>query len=205
MEFTDRRSPLPESPAARRNKGPILEVLKRVLPESGVVLEIASGTGEHVVHFADALPRLVFQPTEMGPAALEVLRIRSDRARLPNVAPPLVLDVREPTWPVTRADAVLCINLIHIAPWAATEGLLRGAAEVLPRGGPLVLYGPFFRSDAPTAPSNAAFDLSLRTRDPEWGVRRLEDVNAAAAVQGLELAERVEMPANNLVVVYRRG
>jgi len=204
MDFTGSRPPLPESPAARRNKGPILEVLKRVLPESGAVLEIASGTGEHVVHFAEALPGLVFQPAEMDPAALGVLRLRRDRAKLPNIAPPLVLDVREPTWPVTRADAVLCINMIHIAPWTAAIGLLRGAAAVLPRGGPLVLYGPFFRADAPTAPSNTAFDLSLKARDPDWGVRRLEDVTAAAAEQGLDLAERIEMPANNLVVVYRR-
>src|SRR5690606_16885483 len=145
-----------------------------------------------------------FQPTEIGPAALEVLRMRTDRAALPNISPALVLDSREPIWPLASADAVLCINMIPIAPWAAAEGLLRGAAAVLPRGGPLVLYGPFFRADAPTAPSNTAFDLSLKARDPDWGVRRLEDVTAAADAHRLELAERFEMPANNLVVVYRR-
>lgn len=205
MAFDRDPPPLPESPAAERNKGPILDVLKRVLPERGTVLELSSGTGQHAVHFARALPGVAFQPTEIDAGSIEVLHERQSRAALPNLEPPLVLDAREPSWPVATADAVLCINMIHIAPWTATEGLLEGARKVLPHGAPLVLYGPFFRSDAPTAPSNAAFDLSLKARNTDWGIRQLEEVTAAAGERGFELEELVEMPANNLVVVYRRA
>ncbi len=201
----DRTPPLPESPAAERNKGPILAVLERVLPTSGLVLEVASGTGQHVVHFAGALPQLEFQPSDPDPASLEALGLRVARAGLRNIAPPISLDAAAPAWPVTEAAAVLCINMVHIAPWAAAEGLLRGAAEVLPPRGPLVLYGPFLRREVPTARSNTAFDASLRARDPDWGIRRLEDVTAAAKTRGFMLDELVEMPANNLIVVYRRS
>jgi len=206
MELDRERSlPLPESPAAERNKRPILDVLKRVLPPSGTVLEIASGTGQHAVYFAEALPGLEFQPSDIDEASLDGLRARRDLAPLPNLAPPVVLDVRAPTWPLASAAAVLCINMIHIAPWAAAEGLLRGAAAILPAGGPLVLYGPFLRAEVTTAPSNVAFDQSLKARDPDWGIRRLDEVTAAARVHDLRFDELVEMPANNLIVVYRRG
>lgn len=199
------RPVLPESPAAERNKGPILAVLERVLPPSGRVLEVASGTGQHVVHFAAALPGLEFHPSDPDPASLDVLRLRVAHAGLPNIAPPIALDAAAPAWPIAEAAAVLCINMVHIAPWAATEGLLRGAAAVLPRQGPLVLYGPFVRAEVPTAPSNTAFDASLRARDPSWGIRRLEEVTAAATARGFDFDELVEMPANNLVVVFRRA
>lgn len=194
---------LPESPAAERNKDAILEVLKRVLPVTGEVLEIASGTGQHAVHFAAALPRLVWQPTDADPELLGAVRRRVEAAQLANLRPPLRLDVLDDAWPARSADAVLCANMIHIAPWAATEGLLRGAAALLAQGAPLVLYGPYRRAGIVTAPSNEAFDASLKGRNPDWGLRDLEEVTAIAGRHGLSLDEVVEMPANNLIVVYR--
>jgi len=196
---------LPQSPAAERNKRAILEVLERVLPASGEVLEIASGTGQHVMHFAAALPQLVWLPTDVDPQLLDAISRRRDAARLPNVDAPQRLDVLESPWPLRRADAVVCINMLHIAPWTATKGLLRGAAAVLPSRGPLVIYGPFRRPDRPTAPSNEAFDASLKAKDPSWGVRDLGDVRALAAGDGLRFEELVEMPANNLTVVFRKA
>ncbi|HEX6997860.1 MAG TPA: DUF938 domain-containing protein [Gammaproteobacteria bacterium] len=194
-----------ESPAAERNKQPILEVLERVLPPRGLVLEVASGTGQHVVHFARALPELEWQPTEPDEALRAALERRRAAAALPNVREAVALDVTRRPWPVAQAAAVVCINMIHIAPWAAAEGLFAGAAEVLAAGAPLVLYGPFMIDGRHTAPSNEAFDASLRARDPAWGVRDLRDVRALAGRCGFAFAERVAMPANNLTVVFRRS
>ena len=197
------------APSAQRNRGPILDVLRASLPERGSVLEIASGTGEHVVWFAAALPGLVFQPSDPDAAARASIEARIAQTRLPNVRAPLALDASAAHWslPSEVAEslvAILCINMIHIAPWPATLGLMRGAGRLLRAGGVLYLYGAYKRSGRHTAPSNEAFDRSLRAQDPLWGVRNLEDVVAEAAAQELDLAEVVEMPANNLSVLLRR-
>jgi SAM-dependent methyltransferase len=192
------------APSAVRNRDPILAVLRRVFPAQGTVLEIASGSGEHAVHFATALPGLAWQPTDRDPAALRSIAAWQTTERLPNLLAPLELDVTSPAWPVPRADAVVAINMIHISPWRATQGLLEGAARVLSPGGVLFLYGPYQEGGRHTAPSNAAFDADLRARNPEWGVRDLDDVKALAAKHGLDFVERVAMPANNLSVVFRR-
>ncbi len=192
------------APAVARNRDPILAVLRRVLPARGNVLEIAGGTGEHAVHFAGALGGLIWQPTDRDPEARRSIAAWRDKARLPNLLEPLELDVTSAVWPVERADAVVCINMIHIAPWRCAEALMIGAARLLAPGGVLFLYGPYKEGGRHTAPSNAAFDASLRSRDPEWGVRDLDEVRAAAATHGLDFAERVAMPANNLSVVFRR-
>jgi len=191
-------------PSADRNKAPILEVLRRVLPATGMVLEIASGTGQHVAHFAAAMPHLTFQPSDPDPDCRASVAAWIAEAGLTNVLPPLDIDTRAPDWTADHADAVICINMIHIAPWACAEGLVAGAARLLPAQGPLVLYGPFRRSGAHTAPSNEAFDASLRRQNPEWGIRDLEAVIALGDAQGLALDEIVEMPANNLIVVLRK-
>jgi SAM-dependent methyltransferase len=192
------------SPAVARNRDPILAVLRRVLPARGTVLEIASGTGEHAVHFAAGLPHLTWQPTDPDTDALASIAAHRAWAQLPNLLAPLVLDACAPSWPVTRGDAVVAINMIHIAPWTAAEGLMAGAGRLLARGGVLYLYGPFKEDGRHTAPSNAAFDASLRARDPRWGVRDLDPVAALASEHGLALAERVAMPANNLSLVFQR-
>jgi SAM-dependent methyltransferase len=193
------------APSAERNKGPILEVLARVLPASGLVLEIGSGTGQHVAHFAKALPALAFQPAEMdrGRHASIAAWVRDER--LTNVKPPLAIDLTQLPWPVQRADAVICINVIHISPWAATLALMQGSRAILPPRGVLVTYGPYKRAGAHTAPSNEAFDADLKSRDPRWGVRDMEEVVAAARDASLELEEVVSMPANNLMLVFRRA
>lgn len=188
------------APAVARNREPLLEVLRDVLPATGLVLEIASGTGEHAAHVAAAMPGLIWQPSD--PDAESRASIDAWAAGRPSIRPALALDATAWPWPIERADAVLCVNMIHIAPWAATLGLMHGAAAVLPSGAPLVLYGPYLRDGVPTAPGNIDFDASLRARNPEWGIRRLEDV--AAAAQGFTLDRVVEMPANNLTVVFRR-
>ena len=196
---------LPASPSSARNREPLLAVLRRWLPPSGTVLEIASGLGEHAAWFAEALPGITWQPTDRSAEALDILRARRDATDLPNLAPPLVLNAAEPDgWPPVHADAIVCINMIHISPWAATMGLLAGAARVLPAGAPLILYGPYIEADLETAPSNLAFDADLRRRDPAWGLRELEAVTALAADHYLTLAERVAMPANNLCLLFRR-
>jgi len=196
---------LPASPSSARNREPILAVLRRWLPPSGTVLEIASGLGEHAAWFAEALPGITWQPTDRSEETLEILRARRDAADLPNLAPPLVLNTAEPEgWQLDNADAIVCINMIHISPWAATMGLLAGAARVLPAGAPLILYGPYIEADLETAPSNLAFDADLRRRDPAWGLRTLSDVKALAADHSLAFAERVAMPANNLCLLFRR-
>ncbi len=196
---------LPASPASARNRGPLLDVLRRWLPASGTVVEIASGLGEHAAWFAQALPGVTWRPTDRSVEALDILVARREAAGLPNLAPPLVLDAASPdAWPIDRADAVVCINMVHISPWAATEGLMAGAGRILPAGAPLCLYGPYVEAGVETAPSNLAFDADLRRRDPAWGLRDLEAVKALAASRGLTFAERVAMPANNLCLLFRR-
>lgn len=200
----ERADDLPRSDAAERNKQPILDALARILPAAGLVLEIASGTGQHVVHFAAALPRLTFQPSEADPAMRDAARRRIAAARLPNVREPIALDVLNEPWPIECADAVFVANLLHIAPWSVVPALFRNSAALLPEGAPLTIYGPFLRADVPTAPSNAAFDVSLKARDRSWGIRSLEEVQVEAARHGFALAQILDMPANNLVVVFRR-
>jgi len=192
-----------EAPAVARNRDAILAVLRGILPARGLLLEVASGSGEHALHFAPAFPGLAFQPSDPDPDARA--SIDAWCAGVPNIRPALALDAAAPDWPVARAEAVLCINMIHISPWASCEGLLRGATRVLPPGAPLILYGPFKRGGAHTAPSNEAFDADLRARDPDWGVRDLEEVAAAAAATGFGPPEITAMPANNLTVAFRRA
>ena len=192
------------APAVARNRDPLLDAIRRHLPATGLVLEVASGSGEHAVHFAAALQDLDFQPSDPEAAARASIDAWVAASGLANIRPALALDAAAAAWPVAAADAVVCINMIHIAPWAAAEGLVRGAASILPPGGPLILYGPYRRGGAHTAPSNAAFDADLRARDPAWGVRDLESVAAIAAAQGFGPASVTEMPANNLTVVFRR-
>jgi hypothetical protein len=188
------------APATERNRDPIAGVLAEELPPSGTVLEIASGTGEHCAWFAARFPALAWQPSDPDGDALA--SIADWCANLPNVLPPLAIDAAAADWPVTRADAILCINMVHISPWAATLGLMAGAAKLLAPGAPLILYGPYRQHGVPTAPSNAQFELWLKERSPEYGLRYLEDVTAAAA--GFVLERVVAMPANNLMPVYRR-
>lgn len=195
---------LPHSPAAARNADPILEVLRRVLPARGTVLEIASGTGQHVVHFAAALPALRWQPSDSDRDAIAAVTARVRASGLDNVEPILELDVCADDWPIGQVDAVVCCNLLHIAPWPVTPALLAGAAARLPGDAPLVVYGPFRIDGEHTAASNARFDADLRARDARWGIRDLADVVAAADAHGLAHAETLPMPANNLVLVFRR-
>jgi len=190
--------------ATQRNREPILEVLRGVLPPAGLVLEIASGTGQHVAFFARALPALRWQPSDPTPAYLDSIRAWTAEAGVANVAAPVELDVERWPWPIERADAILNINMIHIAPWSAAVALLEGAARVLPPSGVLYLYGPFKRDGQHTAESNQRFDERLHAEDPRWGVRDLGDVQAVAAAAGFGAPEIVAMPANNLSLVFRR-
>jgi hypothetical protein len=191
------------APATQRNRDAIVTVLREVLPSSGLMLEVASGSGEHAVHFAAAFPALDWQPTDPDPAALASIAAWRAEANLPNLRPPLQLDAST-DWPIAQADAILCINMIHISPWEATLGLLKGAGATLPPGGLLYLYGPYTRDGVETAPSNLAFDASLKSRDPRWGLRAVEDVIAAAKAEGLEFEQMIEMPANNLSLLFRK-
>jgi SAM-dependent methyltransferase len=192
------------APAVARNKAAITEALARHLPAPGLVLEIASGSGEHALHFAAHFPGLRFQPTDPDAAALASIAAWREEAQLANLLPPLMLDVMADTWPVQRADAVVCINMIHIAPWEATAALMRGAARILSPNGMLFLYGPFKQAGEHTAPSNAEFDASLRAQDARWGVRDLEAVACAASAAGFAAPVIESMPANNLSVIFRR-
>jgi SAM-dependent methyltransferase len=192
------------SPASQRNRQPILEVLARVLPGSGLVLEVASGGGEHALWFAQHLRPLAWQPSDPDPACRRSIAAHAAGVHCPTLKPPLDLDVTEAIWPIEHADAIVCINMVHIVPWAATEGLIAGAARCLPPGGVLYLYGPYKRVGKHTAPSNAAFDESLRAHDPAWGLREVEAVAESAQAQGLTLGKIVEMPANNLSLVLTR-
>jgi hypothetical protein len=193
------------APAALRNRGPIADVLHEWLPESGVVLEIASGTGEHAVHFAKAFPALEWQPSDVHADALSSIASWRDDAGLSNLRAPVALDAASPDWPVGQAAAVLSINMVHISPWASAVGLLDGAARVLSAGGPLILYGPWLADDIETASGNLVFDADLKRRDPAWGLRHVEDFAAEARARGLHLRDRRAMPANNLMLLFGFG
>jgi cyclopropane fatty-acyl-phospholipid synthase-like methyltransferase len=192
------------APATKRNRDPILAVLTRVLPPEGTVLEIASGSGEHALYFAQHLPNLVWQPSDEDEEALASIEAYRRESSLANLRPAIRLDARDAAWPIDSVAAVVSINMIHIAAWSVCEGLMRGAGRVLGVGGVLYLYGPFMRGGAHTAPSNEAFDASLRARDPAWGVRNVDDVAREAHECGFVRTEIVEMPANNLSVIFRR-
>jgi SAM-dependent methyltransferase len=193
------------APAVARNREPILAVLRRVLPSSGLVLEIASGSGEHAMFFAAALPGVTWQPSDPDPRARASIAAFRNAGAPPNLLPPVALDASAAEWPVAGAAAVVCINMIHIAPWSACEGLMAGAARILTAGGVLYLYGPYKEDRRHTAPSNEAFDADLRARDPRWGVRDLVEVIALARRHRFTHQETVAMPANNRSVVFRRG
>ncbi|MGD9811495.1 MAG: DUF938 domain-containing protein [Sphingobium sp.] len=197
---------LPEkrhAPATLRNRDAIAAVLAGELPSSGLVLEVASGSGEHAAYFAGRFPALEWQPTDPDPAALASIDAWGQEADLPNLRPPLALDAALLDWPVERAAAILCINMIHISPWEATLGLFAGAERVLESGAPLILYGPFFKADVDTAPSNMAFHAQLKERDQRFGLRDVAAVDAAAADRGFRRTACNVMPANNLTLVYR--
>ncbi|MFY3382735.1 DUF938 domain-containing protein [Paracidovorax sp. MALMAid1276] len=199
---------LQHSPAAERNRAPILEHLRALLPPTGTALEIASGTGQHVAHFAAALPGWAWQPTDLQPTHFGSITGWAAQAGADNVCPPLRLDVLHTAWPAegpafgTPFDLIYCANMLHIAPWACCTGLMQGAARHLAPGGRLVTYGPYLEDGVPTAPGNIAFDASLRAQDATWGIRRIEDVMGAAAQAGLQLAARHALPANNLLLVW---
>lgn len=194
------------SPATARNRQPILEVLRPRLPDGARVLEVASGAGEHAVFLAAALPRVRWQPTDRDAEALASIAAWRSAAGPANLAAPVWLDAADlGSWPGGPFEAVICINMVHISPWAATEGLMAGAARVLAPGGRLFLYGPYLEAGMETAPSNLVFDESLQSRDPTWGLRNLAEVKVLAAASGLGFAERVVMPANNLIVVFENA
>jgi hypothetical protein len=193
------------APATARNRAPILEVLAPTLPDGAHVVEIASGSGEHAVWLASRMPRITWQPTDADDDAIASIDAHRAEAALSNVLAAKKLDVCDAAWPVARADAIVCINMIHIAPWDACAGLMRGAARVLAPGALLYLYGPYRFSGAFTAPSNAEFDASLRARDSRWGVRDIDDVTAEAKTHGFAREAIVTMPANNHSVLFRRG
>jgi hypothetical protein len=192
------------APATLRNREPIAEVLREWLPEHGLVLEIASGTGEHAAFFAERFPGLDWQPSDVHPSAHSSITAWRETTGLTNLRAPLVIDAGSTEWPIDRADAVLSINMVHISPWASALGLLDAAARLLSSGAPLILYGPWLKDDIATVPSNLAFDADLKRRDPEWGLRRVEEFAAAADEVGLLLKATRAMPANNLMLLFRR-
>ncbi|MGH6632125.1 DUF938 domain-containing protein [Sphingopyxis sp.] len=192
------------APATLRNRDAIVAVLADWLPEAGTVLEVASGSGEHAIHFAAAFPGLDWQPSDPDPAGLGSIAAYRAEAGLANIAQPVALDAAGAKWPVDHADAILCINMVHISPWDATLGLFAGAARLLAPGTPLILYGPYIEPDVPTAESNLAFDTSLRSRNPAWGLRDTDAVKVVAADADFVFAERRAMPANNLMLLFRR-
>ncbi len=193
------------SAAAERNRQPILEVLQRWLPARGTALEVASGTGQHALHFAAGLPGWAWQPTDPDPAALASIAAWREAAVIANLLPPQTLDVMALPWPIAAPlDAIFCANMLHIAPWATCGALTQGAARHLARSGRLVVYGPFFIDGLATSPGNLAFDADLRARNPAWGLRRLADVEAVAAQAGLALQDRAAMPANNTMLLFER-
>lgn len=192
------------APATARNRQAIVAELARLLPKESYVLEIASGSGEHGAFFAPILPDIRWQPSDMDAGNLLSIDAWRRECGAANLLAPIDLDVTRHPWPLRHADAIFCANMIHIAPWTATLGLMRGAAEILPERGPLLLYGPFHIGGKPTAPSNTEFDQSLKDKNPEWGVRDLYAVTAAAEAAGLRYRESIGMPANNLIVVFER-
>jgi SAM-dependent methyltransferase len=191
------------APAALRNRDPIAEVLRDWLPEKGLVLEVASGTGEHAVHFAKAFPHLDWQPSDTHSDAISSVAAWRRESGLDNLLEPIAIDASSSDWPIEQADAVLNINMAHISPWAASLGLIVGAARILRRGGSLIYYGPWLKDDIDTAASNLAFDADLKRRDPQWGLRRVEDLAAAAGEQGFALCDYRPMPAHNLMLLFR--
>lgn len=191
------------APAALRNREPIAEVLSDWLPERGTVLEIASGTGEHAVFFAERFPDLEWQPSDIDSGALRSIAAWQKAAGLSNLKPPIALDASRPPWPLDRADTVLSINMVHISPWVSALGLIDGAARLLSPGAPLILYGPWLSDSMETAPSNLAFDSDLKRRDNRWGLRRVEDFAAEAERRSFDLIEQRQMPANNLMLLFR--
>ena len=193
------------APAAERNQGPILDVLKRELPPTGLVLEIASGTGQHITHFAKNLPHLSWQPSDRDPGCRRSISRWIAFEQVANVSAPVALDVREPPWAIAAANAIVCINMVHVAPWAATPALFAGAQRVLARSSLLYLYGPYRRQGHPTTPSNTRFDAELRGHNPEWGLRDVEAIERVANQTGFALAEVVAMPANNLSLIFRKN
>ena len=193
-----------QAPAVERNREPIAAVLGEELPGEGVILEVASGTGEHAVHFARIYPGLAWQPSDPDPEALASIAAWRAEEGLANLCEPVLLDAAAPAWPIAAADAVLCINMIHISPLAAAEGLLAGAAALLARGAPLIVYGPYLEAGVETAASNVEFDAWLKRRDPGFGLRSAEWLDERAAAQGFARTRRIAMPANNLTLVYRR-
>ena len=198
---TARRS----APAALRNREPIAAVLGEWLPASGLVLEIASGTGEHAAFFAERFPKLDWQPSDVHPDALSSIAAWREAAALPNLRAPIEIDAGDPAWPIERADAVLSINMVHISPWPSALGLIDGAARLLPANSPLILYGPWLLGGVPAAPSNLAFDADLKRRDPSWGLRLVDEFAKAAGDRGFDLIETREMPANNLMLLLRHA
>ena len=198
---------LPRSPAAERNRQPILDVLRGVLPERGAALEIASGTGQHACWFAQALPGWTWLPTDADAGMLPAIAAWTAQSRLGNVLPPLALDVAAPAWPVKEGgfDAVYCANMLHISPWTTCHALMQGAARHLAQQGLLVTYGPYLEDGVPTSPGNLAFDADLRARNKAWGIRRREDVAQEANAAGLRLRARHAMPSNNLLLVFGRN
>ncbi|MFL6735929.1 MAG: DUF938 domain-containing protein [Sphingomonas sp.] len=195
---------LRSAPAAQRNRDSIAAVLSEWLPPSGLVLEIAGGTGEHAVHFAQRFPQLEWQPSDIHPDALASIAARRLEAGLANVRQPIVIDAGAADWPIDSAAAVLSINMVHISPWSSALGLISGAARLLDPGAPLVLYGPWLKEGVPTTPSNLDFDADLKRRDPQWGLRNVEDFAIEAEKRGLELVETRAMPANNMMLLLRR-
>lgn len=193
------------APATARNREFILPILQRVLPANGSVLEIGSGTGEHAVYFAQQLPNLNWQPSEMNADALPSIEAWIAHSAATNIAPPVVLDVNAEQWPIQRADALVCINVIHYSPWSTTQALFAGAANLLPAGGVIYCYGAYKRNGRHTAPSNDAFDAWLKNRDPSFGVRDLEAIEEIAVAQGFRLEEVIAMPSNNFSLIFRRA
>jgi hypothetical protein len=193
------------APAFGRNRQVILDVLRRVLPSRGIVVEVASGTGQHATFFSEHLPALRWQPSDVSPEALRSIAAWVGEAARDNLLPPLELDVRWARWPVTEVNALLCINMIHISPWETTEALFRGAGELLAVGSPLITYGPYRLHGEHTAPSNAGFDESLRSRNSQWGVRDVDELHELAEHTGFTLEERIAMPANNMTLVWKRN
>jgi hypothetical protein len=193
------------APATARNRDAIVDVLRDVLPETGTVLEIASGSGEHAIHFAEAFPGLHWQPSDSDPDCLASIAAWVAESGLATIAPPLELDAASADWPVAGADAILCINMIHISRWAATEGLMAGAGRLLPSGAPLYLYGPYIIEGRETAPSNLQFDGWLKERNSEWGLRQFGAVAALAERHGLVHEQTIDMPANNVSLIFRKG
>jgi SAM-dependent methyltransferase len=190
------------APATERNRDAIVDVLKGSLPDKGHMLEVASGTGEHIVHFARCFPQLAWQPSDPDPAAIASIKAWCAEAALSNLLPPIEIDASR-DWNVDPADAIICINMVHISPWTATTGLFRNAGRVLRESGMLYLYGPYRRIDVPTAPGNEQFDQSLKDRNPVWGLRYVEDMVTEAAAVGLAFEKLIEMPANNVSLIFR--